>query len=283
MSNALLIELATLWSECSLGLGISLTRNLIDAATRNARLSPYSPLLCPNSALTNKNTQIGRKENDSRYLSEPGHVGYAVHTHIVAAMEGMHLGRALDVGILRNERLADMDLRLAPPAAEEFAGALAQSDGRLLDGGRAARLRVRIRTVVIIEGLLVRGLGEVPVAADLAGVDAALAVAEDDRDDDVQEAEDDAEDAGSEHHAPDGETEIANAVDLLVEVAQHIAADHDHGYSQPGKRVRGAQNRPVPGVELLEEPNLGDRQEHSDEEEEDVGDHVEEEELPGDS
>lgn len=201
---------------------------------------------------------------------------------------------ALDVPRELGHRRADLDARLAEVhvlGVEHTRDALGRRGPGLLlvpVAQRRAALREvvagavrRVRVGVVGRGRLLVARRQVAVAANLAGRDAALAVAEDDRDDHVGDAKGHGQDARGQDEPPQGQTQVVNLIGRLDEVAEERAAHDERGEAEPYQRVVRAQHRPAVVEVCLEEADLGDDEEDGDGEDEEVGDGVEEVEVLG--
>lgn len=132
--------------------------------------------------------------------------------------------------------------------------------------------------------LLDDALSLVTVAADHSGRDSSTDLAfafgsvEDERSDDVEDAEGEGEDARGEYEAPHGKSEVVHGVGRLDEIAHDGAAHDDHGQTEPYQRMTWAEDGPVPGKEIPEGPDvqLGDEEKDGDGEDEEVRSRVEE-------
>lgn len=79
---------------------------------------------------------------------------------------------------------------------------------------------------------------------------------------DIEEADDDGQDAGSNKQTPEGETQRLLARCLLVHVAEQIEAQDHHGTAQRNEAMGSAEQRPVPCEVATEEGAFGDNEEH---------------------
>jgi hypothetical protein len=104
--------------------------------------------------------------------------------------------------------------------------------------------------------------GDCAVSADLAGGDVPATVPEDVTCYQVHPAKDEYEDARCDDQAPEGKTERLLTGDLLVEVAEHIDSQYDHGESQSDESVSWTEQRPITCEEAAEEREFRRKQEH---------------------
>lgn len=80
--------------------------------------------------------------------------------------------------------------------------------------------------------------------------------------DQINEPEDEDDDAAGDDDAPEGQTEGLLAGSGLIEVAEHVDAECEHGQGEGDKAVRGAEEWPVAGEVGAEKGQLGYEKEH---------------------
>ena len=97
--------------------------------------------------------------------------------------------------------------------------------------------------------------------------------------DEIEEAENEAEDACCDDDSPERKTELLLRGSVLVEVTKHLTSHDDQSKCQGDQSGLLAQQRPVASIPALEKAQLGDDQEYADCAGHEVADAVEEEEV----
>lgn len=191
--------------------------------------------------------------------------------------------------------------------ALETVGRLVVCDSALLIGDTAATAVVHLLLVVatgvaagdgggggsvVVDGVAatntrakLAAVSQVAVGADHAGRETSSSVAEDDGGDKVEEAKGDGQDAGSHDKAPQRKAKVLGAEDGLVEVAEHVTAENNHGEAEPEKAMAVREGWPRALKVALEEAplDLCENEEGGNGGGENVSNGVEKEELASDA
>lgn len=95
------------------------------------------------------------------------------------------------------------------------------------------------------------------MAADLTASNTELGIAEDEGCNDIEESHQGRHDSSCNDHAPHWQTQILHAGSTLVEIAQNVKTQHDHGHAEEDETAFGTEHGPVAREVRAEERAFG--------------------------
>ena len=113
----------------------------------------------------------------------------------------------------------------------------------------------------LVEGLVIAARRKFALNSDDAGVDAVGRIAEDEGGNDVHDTKGEAKDASSQDKSPKWESDVVGRVGGLVQFSQDVAANEDHGDTEPGKAMMLGKDGPGLTEVRLGNGKLGDDEE----------------------
>lgn len=196
-----------------------------------------------------------------------GSVGASNGWHDGAASLFLILVISVDVAVVEVRTCVALDIDVARDGLADVG-----SGGGVLIATVLPKDRHELSTRLLIKGAAVAGHGlverfviaasrKLALDSDDASVDAVSRIAEDEGGNDVHDTKGEAEDASSQNKSPKWESDVVGRVGGLVQLSQDVAADEDHGDTEPGKAMMLGKYRPG-----LTEVRLGNRKLGNDEE-----------------